>query len=268
MRVNFLLVGFLSLLWYPLPIPTQQASANSPLPIRGHSRMFMLTFDDGPVPGKTDLVLDAVKKMKTADGTRVKAAFFMIGDAPKDALAARRYFAPYEIWTNKGSMLEYPDLVKRVLAEGHFVGNHTAHHAWLRWPWFWSHTAIHEEIRDWETHASHAGAPLPKPKLFRPPHLIKNEGVTASSKLLGYQVVTGYTVGDASPLNSIEDIKTRITQIFADPKIPAGEPVVLIFHDIMPKTYQHLTEIVTYLRQQGHELVHFDPGKLTTPAQR
>jgi peptidoglycan-N-acetylglucosamine deacetylase len=229
------------------------------------SRTFMLTFDDGPLPGKTDRVLDAVKKMTAADGTKVRVAFFMIGDAPQDAVVAKQFFAPYEIWIHKGSMQRYPELVRRVLAEGHFVGNHTAHHAWLRWPWFWSHTAIHKEIRDWE---NHAGEPLPKPKLFRPPHLIENEGVALSSAELGYQIVTGYTVGDASPTDSVQDIQARISRIFADPKIPVGQPVVLIFHDIMPKTYEHLSEIVSYLQQQGHTLIHFDPAKLVSTVKR
>src|SRR5262249_45935407 len=65
-------------------------------------RKFVLTFDDGPLPGKTDLVLDAVKKFTAPDGSPVKVAFFMIGDAPRDPLAARRYFAPYEVWIHKG----------------------------------------------------------------------------------------------------------------------------------------------------------------------
>jgi peptidoglycan/xylan/chitin deacetylase (PgdA/CDA1 family) len=59
-----------------------------------------LTFDDGPTPGVTDLILDELRKRK------LHATFFMIGQR----IAAA------------------PDLARRVLAEGHEVGNHTFTH--------------------------------------------------------------------------------------------------------------------------------------------
>ena len=59
-----------------------------------------LTFDDGPTPGVTDRILDELKKRG------LHATFFMIG--------ARVELAP--------------DLARRVLAEGHEVGNHTFTH--------------------------------------------------------------------------------------------------------------------------------------------
>jgi peptidoglycan/xylan/chitin deacetylase (PgdA/CDA1 family) len=59
-----------------------------------------LTFDDGPTPGVTDLILDELKRRK------LHATFFMIGQR----IAAA------------------PDLARRVLAEGHEVGNHTFTH--------------------------------------------------------------------------------------------------------------------------------------------
>jgi peptidoglycan/xylan/chitin deacetylase (PgdA/CDA1 family) len=59
-----------------------------------------LTFDDGPTPGVTELILDELKRRK------LHATFFMIGQR----IAAA------------------PDLARRVLAEGHEVGNHTFTH--------------------------------------------------------------------------------------------------------------------------------------------
>jgi peptidoglycan/xylan/chitin deacetylase (PgdA/CDA1 family) len=63
----------------------------------------VLTFDDGPQPGTTDAVLDALK------AECVKATFFLIG---KNAVA-------------------HKPLVARELAEGHSLGNHS-----------WSHPTI------------------------------------------------------------------------------------------------------------------------------
>lgn len=62
-----------------------------------------LTFDDGPNPTYTPQILDILK----ANG--IQATFFMVGrDAEK-----------------------HPDLVRRVVAEGHVIGNHTWDHAHL-----------------------------------------------------------------------------------------------------------------------------------------
>ncbi|MFD2033370.1 polysaccharide deacetylase family protein [Belliella marina] len=59
-----------------------------------------LTFDDGPVPGVTEFVLDQLESFG------MKATFFMVGDNVK----------------------KYPGLAKQVVQHGHGVGNHTFHH--------------------------------------------------------------------------------------------------------------------------------------------
>ena len=59
-----------------------------------------LTFDDGPTPGVTDRILDELKQR------RISATFFMIGNCVAAA----------------------PDLARRVLAEGHEIGNHSFTH--------------------------------------------------------------------------------------------------------------------------------------------
>lgn len=66
---------------------------------RGHNEI-ILTFDDGPTPGVTNKMLDVLKEKN------VKATFFII--ASKAQL--------------------YPDLMKRILAEGHIVANHSLTH--------------------------------------------------------------------------------------------------------------------------------------------
>jgi peptidoglycan-N-acetylglucosamine deacetylase len=59
-----------------------------------------LTFDDGPVPGVTDFVLNELSKRGQ------KATFFMVGD----------------------NLVKSPELGKSVLDEGHRIGNHTHNH--------------------------------------------------------------------------------------------------------------------------------------------
>ncbi len=59
-----------------------------------------LTFDDGPIPQVTPWVLDLLKEY------HAKATFFCIGD----------------------NINKHPNIFKRLISEGHSVGNHTYHH--------------------------------------------------------------------------------------------------------------------------------------------
>lgn len=72
-----------------------------------------LTFDDGPWPGSTEPILDALAQ------AGARAAFFVIGR----------------------NALRWPRLVERIHDEGHLVANHTLdHHRWgtLRHSRYWS----------------------------------------------------------------------------------------------------------------------------------
>lgn len=63
-------------------------------------KILYLTFDDGPVSGPTEFVLDELKKFNA------KATFFCIGDNVK----------------------KHPTVFERIKSEGHAVGNHTFNH--------------------------------------------------------------------------------------------------------------------------------------------
>lgn len=64
------------------------------------SKGVYLTFDDGPIPGPTDFVLDQLQKFNA------KATFFCIGD----------------------NVRKNPDLFQKVNDAGHRIGNHTFNH--------------------------------------------------------------------------------------------------------------------------------------------
>lgn len=63
-------------------------------------RVVSLTFDDGPDPRYTPQILDILKAQ------HIRATFFVCGKR----------------------LAEYPDLGKRIVAEGHLIGNHTDTH--------------------------------------------------------------------------------------------------------------------------------------------
>lgn len=99
--------------------------------INTNERNLYLTFDDGPTPGVTDVILDLLKKAEA------KATFFCLGK----------------------NVLEHPELFQRILDEGHVVGNHTCNH--LNG---WKHTSVDflNDARKFEE--------IYKAKLFRPPY--------------------------------------------------------------------------------------------------
>jgi peptidoglycan/xylan/chitin deacetylase (PgdA/CDA1 family) len=103
---------------------------------RRADRTAALTFDDGPDPESTPAVLDVLSR----EG--VTAAFFLIGER---AARAR-------------------ELVQRIAAEGHDLGNHTWSHRSL---WGLGPGATAREIRG--GHAAIAEAAGRAPRFFRPP---------------------------------------------------------------------------------------------------
>ncbi len=219
----------------------------------------MLSFDDGPLPGVTERVLDSLAAIRAVDGRPVRAGFFLLADAPDDFWQQRYYYAPYEIWTDKGSIAKYPETAQRIKQAGHLIGNHTVHHAWFRWPWMDTPEAVRGEFIGWEAIAKPVLGAL-NPRLFRPPYLILTEAVRETARQLGYQVVMGEMVGDARPGVGVEGVKDKAKSILTTWSHPY--PCVLIFHDILKDTAEHLGEIVGDLQQEGFRLVHFEPGRL------
>lgn len=220
---------------------------------------FMLSFDDGPLPDKTERVLDILATLDAVDGTPVKAGFFLVADAPDEFWQRRYYYALYELWTEKGSMAKYPEITRRIQQAGHSIGSHTSHHSWLRWPWLDTPAAVLGEFTKWETiyklvlGESNA-------HLFRPPYFIVSQNVRDTARRLGYQIVMGESVDDAIPGITVNLIKLKTQSILT--AWDKSYPCLLIFHDIRPTTYQNLSEIVRNLQQQGFRLVHFDPKRL------
>ncbi len=222
------------------------------------SAEFMLSFDDGPLP-QTGRVLDILARLRAIDGTPVKAGFFLLADAPDEFWQRRRYYAPYELWPNKGSIAKYPKIARRIKQTGHTIGNHSTHHAWFQWPWLDTPETVLSEFTEWEA-ISKLALGASNTRLFRPPYFILTTNVRETAKRLGYQIVMGESVGDATPGVTVDVIKQKTESILAAWTKPY--PCLLVFHDTRPTTYQHLDEIVSNLQHQGFRLVHFDPKRL------
>jgi peptidoglycan/xylan/chitin deacetylase (PgdA/CDA1 family) len=142
-----------------------------------------LTFDDGPNEPYTSEILDILKKYN------IKATFFVLGK----------------------NVERYPDTAKRIVEEGHVIGNHTYDHPYLL---IQSKSHIKYEIEKAEQaifKATHT-----KPYLFRPPYGVTDNWIYHAVKEHGYVTiewsVTGNNGGKEIRPDAIEkDILSRIT---------------------------------------------------------
>lgn len=118
-----------------------------------------LTFDDGPIPEITEWVLDVLKEEK------IKATFFCIGD---------------NIQKNSG-------IFKRIIAEGHSVGNHTFNH--LKGWNFSTEDYIENTILCENAIASNTEIKKQKTKIFRPPYGKIKFSQSRKLQKLGYKII-------------------------------------------------------------------------------
>ncbi|MEP6756229.1 MAG: polysaccharide deacetylase family protein [Chthonomonadales bacterium] len=175
-----------------------------------------LTIDDGPHKPTGDQLLDILKQ----EG--ITATFFVVGSRMK----------------------ENPDLVKRIVAEGHEIANHTQNH--YRLPTL-KPEQIRREINDADinlfritgTHFNN---------LMRPPGVQYNDKVLAVTKDLGYQVITWTCAArdfeDVTPDYIVNRILSR-----------AENGSIILLHDDRPGTVTALPRIIAALKQDGYKFV-------------
>ena len=121
-------------------------------------KVLYLTFDAGYENGCTAQILDALKAQN------VKAAFFLVGN-----------------YIEKN-----PDLVRRMVQEGHIVANHTMHHPDMSK--IEDKAAFEKELKDLEDlFRETCGKELPK--YYRPPQGTYSQRNLELAKELGYRTV-------------------------------------------------------------------------------
>ncbi|RXS70603.1 glycosyltransferase [Streptomyces sp. TM32] len=149
--------------------PVIADAATSAHTARVADRTLALTFDDGPDPVWTPRILDALRR------NHVHATFFVVGT----------------------QVVAHPELVRRIVAEGHQIGIHTFTHPDLARLAPWQRSL---ELR--ETQLAVAGAAGVTTALLRPPYSARNDAlddadwsVLKQADRAGY--VTALTTQDA-----------------------------------------------------------------------
>jgi chitin deacetylase len=180
-------------------------------------KVIALTFDDGPWVESTAQVLDILKK------NNIKATFFVVGQ----------------------NLKTHPELGKRIVAEGHVIGNHTWHH----WYHYFNPQAAAFEI-DSTTDLIYqlTGA---KTTLFRPPGGILHNGLFAYAKNRNYSII----MWSADSIDySRPAVPRLIRNVMKDSK-PGG---IVLMHDgggNRSRTVQALPQIISNLKKQGYRFV-------------
>lgn len=186
----------------------------------GRADCVALTFDDGPHPEYTPQILDILKKYG------VKATFFVIG---KNAEA-------------------HPELVERIIAEGHEIGNHTYSHPYLKNCGAEGYVKDAERLQNFLTERFGV-----TPAFFRPPGGGYREDVARGIEQLGLKYVLWAWRTDARDWASPTAASVAKTVLST---VEGGDVVLL--HDYVAgksPTPEALERIIPELIARGYELV-------------
>lgn len=178
-----------------------------------------ITFDDGPHPEFTPQVLNLLAKYQA------KATFFCIGK----------------------HMKTYPELLKKIIAQGHTIGNHTYSHA-NNFGFFNTEKVI-EELQQTNRAAKHiSGLDL---QLYRPAFGVTNPRIKRAIKATDLQSI-GWNKRslDTTPLSE-KTVINRITKT-----LKKGD--VILLHDTSSKTVHVLEQLLLFLQQEHLESVTID----------
>jgi peptidoglycan/xylan/chitin deacetylase (PgdA/CDA1 family) len=196
------------------------------LPLDDHE--VVLTFDDGPWPATTPLVLAALAH------ECVRATFFLIGR----------------------SASEHPDLVRRIAAGDHTIGHHTWRHPSLKRMTLRAATEeIDRGIAADEVALHGVANRIPSTPFFRFPGF---ESTPATLELLQSRsiVVFGADLwaSDWNPMTPRQELKLLTDRLTA-----AGKGIILL-HDSKARTAAMLPAFLHYLKDNHYRVVHVVPA--------
>lgn len=183
-----------------------------------HVKKVALTFDDGPDPVYTPLMLDVLEK------ERAPATFFLIGRRVK----------------------QHPQIAQRIVLEGHAIGNHTYTHRKLTS--LSSQGILREITQAHQTIEYYTGV---TPLLFRPPYGAYDRRVKAQVSEMGYVVV----MWDATAADYLGLSSDAIYHQVLSALKPAS---VILLHDgggNRRASVEAMKKLIPELRARGYQIV-------------
>ena len=196
-------------------------------------REVVLTFDDGPLPGTTERVLDALRR------ECARASFFLLGR----------------------NVAAHPALARREMAEGHTVGHHTYAHPLLsRMSLPRAEAEIDRGFAAVDLALYGDAGKAPRTPFFRFPGFASNAALLELLKRRGI-VVFGADLW-ASDWNRMS--KAQELQLVMSRLAKANGGIVLL-HDTQPHTAAMVPDLLRALKRQNYRLVHVVPAARQAP---
>lgn len=143
----------------------------------------------------------------------------------------------------------HPDVVRRILADGHEIGNHTVDHPDLIHP-LRSDAFICGELTRADQQIVAADGHTSRP-FFRPPYGNYNNQVRYLAAGLGYHTV--YWSIDPRDWDSTVTTQDIITRVLTAPGLKPG--AIILMHFNSPNEQYALDDVITGLEQRGYSIV-------------
>ena len=198
----------------------------SSLPLQ--RKELVLTFDDGPWPGTTPKVLNALKH------ECVRATFFLLGR----------------------NVEAHPEIARRELAERHSLGHHTFSHPLLaRMAPAKAEAEINRGIAEDEFALTGQRRSDPTTPFFRFPGFVSNRALLDRLQAR-HIVVFGADVwaSDWLPMAPAQELQLILARIA---RLGSG---IVLFHDTKAQTARMLPALLRELKRRGYRIVHVVPA--------
>lgn len=184
--------------------------------VKTSQKVLAMTFDDGPHPSLTPKLLDILKERN------IKCTFFLIGNLVKI----------------------YPAIVRRIIAEGHEIGNHTWTHCSLTSR---SDEQIRSELKKSED-AVYEVAGV-RPHLMRPPYGAINTRIKdLMFSEFGYSTI----MWSVDPQDWRRPGVAAVTSRLVNGAHPGA---IMLSHDIHPPTITAMPAMFDQLLAKGYQFV-------------
>ena len=185
----------------------------------------VLTFDDGPVPGKTEAILDIL------DRRGVKATFLMVGSMAR----------------------AHPEIARKVAARGHAIGSHTQNHKNLAGLGF--DRAVDEIAQGRQSVAAALIPTTSRPApFFRFPYLSDTPALRRHLAMKGV-VIIDVDVDSKDYFQSSGD-QVRERTLAALERRGSG---IVLLHDLHLRTVAMLPSLLDELDRRGFKVVDLQP---------
>jgi peptidoglycan-N-acetylmuramic acid deacetylase len=191
------------------------------------SKVLYLTFDEGYENGFTPKILDILKE------NNVKAAFFVT--------------RPY--------IKQQPDLIKRMVQEGHIVGNHSSTHPSMTTK-AGNVESFNKEFTDTEKVFTDITG-LQMPKYFRPPMGVYSEKTLELTKTLGYISIFWSFAHKDWEVNNQPSVQVTHDKVINGSH--NGE--IILLHAVSKSDTDALDSIIKDLKKDGYVFLTLDELK-------